>query len=483
MFKKVLIADRGELAARIIHTCRDMGSKSAAFYSSSDLDRAYTRLADECIRLASDLRAPDPATVIRHALEVGADAIHPGYVPWYNQPAFARACEMSGLAFIGPSSAMMALAEDKVAVLNRVQAAGFATTLHSTISFGEGDRHALYAEAARIGYPLVLKLYSGAPGSRVVRSAKELDAALQRSYADARVFGCRRIYLERAILPVRCVEVQILGDRQGQVIHLGEYDHSFQHNHLKLIAELPAPYLAQDQREQLWSMSLQIAQVLGCCGAYTVRFLVDAQGQIYFAEIKPSLRAGHVISEMVSTVDIVREQMRLVAGESLAYRQADVRLLGCALQCRINGEEPEPQVFPGAAPTRVLPHDPYLRVDTHAYGAPDLPAQPGSVGLNLVAWGADRAACVKRMQRALQDLVLSGAQSNIGLLRSVLNSPSFMHDAASGSLPQASLASELCLRDLAVLAAIAYVRRTAPSGVSLPKRLQSGWHQRRRLLT
>jgi acetyl-CoA carboxylase, biotin carboxylase subunit len=338
MFKKILIANRGEIAVRVIRACRVLGIRSAALYDPSDIGSLHVRLADECLPLPSERGYLDSEGIIQRALEAGADAIHPGYGFLAEEAGFVRACAAAGLTFIGPPAEVIDALRDKIATLDRVDAAGFKTPLHSPAAFGD-DREALRAAADRLGYPLVIKSCRGGRGrgTRMVRAPEQLDEAVRHAQAGAEaVFGASEIYLERAILPSRYVEVQLLGDQHGALIHLGDRDSSMQRNNQKIVTEAPAPYLAHEQREQLWRAALAIARLFGCRSACTVEFVIDDHGQLYFTEIKARIQVEHPVSEMISQVDIVREQIRVAAGEPLSIRQADVQLRGSAIQCRIN---------------------------------------------------------------------------------------------------------------------------------------------------
>jgi acetyl/propionyl-CoA carboxylase alpha subunit len=486
MFKKVLVANRGEIAVRIERTCREMGIQSVALYDPSDIGSLHVRLAGEAVRLTSELGYLDQQAIIRHALDAGAEAIHPGYGFLAERPEFVRACQAAGLAFIGPPAEVIAAVGDKIAALSRVRAAGYRTPQHSPIAFDAGDLDSLRVAAGAIGYPLVIKSCSGGRGrgTRVVRAPEHLDEAVRQAQAGAEaVFGDPQIYVERAILPSRYVEVQLLGDGHGNLIHLGERDSSVQRNNQKIVTESPAPDLAQEQREQLWRDAIDIARRFGCRSACTVEFVIDRHSEWYFTEIKPRIQVEHPISEMVSHVDIVCEQIHIAAGEPLSVGQADVRLHGSAMQCRINAEDPWNRFLP--SPGRIagfrLPGGPSVRVDTYAYSGCEIPLRYDPIFAKLVTWGVDRDACVSRMRRALEECRITGIQTNVALLHSVLNDPDFIRGGYTTEFSRRPLmaagAPERELRDLAAAAAIAYLRRTTGAQASQPERLSSGWHQ------
>jgi acetyl/propionyl-CoA carboxylase alpha subunit len=468
-----------------------MGIQSVALYDPSDIGSLHVRLAGEAVRLNTDLGYLDQQAIIQQALEAGAEAIHPGYGFLAERPEFVSACEAAGLAFIGPPPQVIAATRDKIAALERVRAAGFQTSKHSTMAFDAGDLDQLRAAAGAIGYPLVIKSCSGGRGrgTRVVRTPEHLEEAARQARAGAEsVFGDTHIYLEQAILPSHYVEVQLLGDLHGNLIHLGERDSSVQRNNQKIVTEAPAPYLAHEQREQLWRAAVEIARLFDCRSACSVEFVIDRHGQWYFTEIKARMQVEHPVSEMVSRVDIVREQIRIAAGEPLSIRQADVGHNGSAMQCRINAEDPWNRFLP--SPGRIdgfrLPGGPGVRVDTYAYSGCEIPLRYDPIFAKLVTWGADRDECLNRMRRALQECAITGIQTNIPLLHSVLNDPDFIRGVYTTEFSRRPLmaagAPERELRDLAAAAAIAYLRRAAGAQASLPERLSSGWHQDSRRL-
>jgi acetyl/propionyl-CoA carboxylase alpha subunit len=491
MFTKVLIANRGEIAVRIERTCRELGIQSVALYDTSDIGSLHVRLASQAVQLTSELGYLDQQAIIQHALATGAEAIHPGYGFLAEQPEFAQACAAAGVAFIGPPAEVIAAVRDKIAAIERVRAAGFRTPQHSPVAFDMADLAGLRAAADAIGYPLVIKSCRGGRGrgTRVARSPEHLEEAALQAHAGAEaVFGDARIYLERAILPSRYVEVQLLGDDHGNLIHLGERDSSIQRNNQKIVTETPAPYLAQEQREQLWRAAIEIARMFGCRSACTVEFVLDHQGQWYFTEIKARIQVEHPVTEMITQLDIVGEQLRIAAGEPLSLGQADVRLYGSAMQCRINAEDPWNRFLP--SPGRIagfrLPGGPAVRVDTYASNGGEIPLRYDPIFAKLMTWGGDRDECMSRMRCALEECVITGIQTNIPLLHSVLSDPDFISGEYTTEFSQrplvAARASERELRDLAAAAAVAYLRHTAGAQASLPERLASGWHHDSRRL-
>lgn len=490
MFKKILIANRGEIAVRIIRTCRDLGIASVALYDQTDAGSLHVRLADECVPLTSSLGYVDQDEVIAIARKTGAEAIHPGYGFLAEQPAFMRACAAAGLVFVGPSAELVELVKDKIATLKRVAAAGFATPQHSLAAFDGSDLAAISAEADRIGYPLIIKSCSGGRGrgTRVVRTPAQLADALRQAMAGGQVvFRDQRVYLEAAILPSRYVEVQLLGDRQGHLIHLGERDSSIQRNNQKIITESPAPYLSPEQREQVWSQALQIAQLFGCYSACTVEFVVDGDGQIFFTEIKPRIQVEHSVTEMVASVDIVRAQLRTAWGDPLTIGQADVLLRGCAMQCRIRAEDPWNGFLPSPGTIGLLrqPGGPNVRVDTYAYSGCAIPLSYEPMFAKLVVWGRDRADCLNRMRRAIEETFITGIQTNLPLVQSIFDDPLFEQGAYTTEFRRAQPAKPTEpdeLRDLAAIAAVVQALRASAAHPTTPERLAAGWHRSSRRL-
>jgi len=491
MFNKVLIANRGEIAVRIVRACQDLGIEAVALYDAADRGSLHMRLADECVQLRSVLGYMDQQEVLRVARAVGAQAIHPGYGFLAEEPEFIRASEDAGIAFVGPPSAIAAALQDKIAALDRAHAAGFRVPRHSPAAFGEDDLGRIRTEAERVGYPLVVKSYRGGRGrgTRLVRSLEQLAEAVRRAQAESQaVFGDRQLYLEQAVLPSRYVEVPLLCDAHGNLIHLGEHDASIQRNNHKIVEESPAPYLNTGQRAQLYQNALALARLFGCRGACTVEFLMDADGQFYFTEIKPRIQVEHPLSEMVTGIDIVREQIHIAADTPLRIKQSDIRPHGWAIQCRINAEDPWNRSLP--SPGRLqrfrLPGGPGVRVDTYAYSGCEVPVRYDPLLAKLIVWDVDRDACLRRTRRALEDFAVGGVQTNLPLIQRILDDQDFVHGEYTTEFCRRPLlaprASERDLRDLAVATAIAYASRNLAFRPTTPERATSGWHRESRKL-
>ena len=495
MFNKVLIANRGEIAVRVARACRDLGVRTVALYDDSDRGSLHVRLADECVRLPSDAVYRDAEALARIARDTGADAIHPGYGFLAEHAAFARACAAAGVAFVGPRAELLDAVRDKIGALERVRAAGFGVPRHSGRAFHSGELDELRAAAEQLGYPLVVKSCSGgrSHGTRIVRRPEQLEQTVRTAQsAAAAAFGDERVYLEQALRPARYIEVQVLGDRHGDLVCLGERDGSIQHNHRKLIEESPAPGLPQETRERILRRALDVARLFGCDGLCTVEFVVDADGQPFFAEIKARIQVEHPLTEMVTGLDLVREQLRVAAGERLWLSQDDVLVQGVALQCRINAEDPWNDFLPSPGRLRRfrLPGGPHVRVDTYAYGGCEIPVRYDPLLAKVVVWDEDREACIRRMRRCLEDFAISGVQTNLPLVQRVLDAPAFragVYDTEFDCRPllgerAADDVSEQTLRDLAVAAALAYLGHARRATSPQPERFQSAWHRDSRRL-
>ena len=491
MFKKILIANRGEIAVRIIRTCRDMGIQTVALYEESDRGSLHVRLADECVQLQSSSGFFDQAAILEIAQTTGAEAIHPGYGFLTERPDFITACTAAGIAFVGPPVDVMLSQHNKIDVLQKIRAAGFDTMNYSLMSFGADDFAELRAEADRMGYPLAIKSCIGGRGrgAHIAARAERLERAFQHAQTETQIiYGDQRVYLERVIKPAHLIGVQVLADDHGHFVHLGEREGSLQRGNQKMIEESPSPVLTQKQREHMWQTAIEIARLVNFRSAGSIEFFVDGSGQYYFSEIKPRIQMEHPVTEMVSAVDIVREQIRIAAGEPLSITQADVQLRGHAISCRISAEDPWHHFMPGSGRLqRVrLPAGPGVRVDTHVYDGYPMPAQYDPIIARVIVWGIDRDDCVRRIQRALSETSLIGLPTNLPMHQLIVNHPDFIAgnyatDSLQREIPEIVL-TERDARDLAVAAAIIYVRRNLTRPSDIPARLLSGWHQSSRRL-
>lgn len=493
MFRKVLVANRGEIAVRVVRACRDLGIETVAVFEPPDRGALHTRLATECVPLASEKGYSDQELVLSVAREKGVDAVHPGYGFFAENAAFARACEESGIRFVGPSSETIAALQDKVQALGWVERAGFAVPAHSPRAYGEepGDAEALEAEAGRIGYPLVIKSMAGGRGrgARLVRSAARLAAAVAAAQNEAwMVYGDRRVYLEKAVPKARQLGVQLAGDDFGSLVQLGEREGSVQRGNQQLIVEAPSPWLTPRLRERLVAVALEIGRIFRLRAVCTVEFVAAEDGTFSFTEVKPRIQRDHPATEMAVWMDLVRLQLRLAAGEPLGFSQDDVRLRGWAMEAHVNAEDPWNGFLP--TPGRVermrLPGGGIVRVETYLFPGAEIPAAYDPAIAKVVVRGEDRGECVRRLRRSLEEFTLIGPPTNVPLLLRILNDPAFVAGVYdTGFFHRSHLegaGDERHRRDLAIAAAFAWAQRNAVFRPATSERFQSGWHRDARRL-
>ena len=486
--QKVLIANRGEIALRIVHTCREMGIATLSLHQESDEASLHVRLADECVRLDSPDGFLDRTAILQIASERGVDAIHPGYGFLAEDPEFVRACEDAGLVFIGPPSAVVASVTRKLDALRRVRAAGLPTIETSGRSYGADELDALRDDAQRIGFPLVLKSESRGrgPGERVVHTAGQMEAALRDARGAAQLFqGAGRVYPEKEIVSAHQVGVQVLADRSGGVVHVEEREGSLLHRGQKTIEESPAPCLSPEGRARLFEAAIRIARLFGYENLGTIEFLVDAAGDFHFTEVKPRLQVEHPLSEMRARIDLVREQIRIAAGEALGYGQEDLQPRGWAMLCRVKAEDPQNHDLPSPGPLRVrLPLGPEVRVDTYVADHGFVPPEYDPLVAKVTVWAPDRDACLRRMRRALDDLWLPGGRTNLPLLQRLLAADGVEAGryATGFPLPEEAGHAETYFRELAAGVAALHARQHGAVETAVPERLTSGWHRASRRL-
>ena len=419
MFEKVLIANRGEIALRIHRACREMGLQTVAVHSTADANAMHVRLADESVCIgpppARDSYLNVPA-ILSAAAITGADAIHPGLGFLAENAEFAATVEEHGFAFIGPSPEHIRLMGNKVSAKETARRLGIPTVPGSRGSVR--DVAAAEAAAREIGYPVLIKATAGGGGRgmRVARNAAELACLLPIAQTEAALFfGCGEVYLERHLDRARHIEVQILGDGGGGAIHLGERDCSLQRSHQKVLEETPSPALNRDERERLGALAAAAVGELGYKGAGTLEFLYQ-DGKFDFIEMNTRLQVEHPITEMISGIDIVREQLRIAAGGTLDFRQADVRLCGHAIECRINAENPNTfRPCPGRVSDYHAPGGLGVRVDSALYHGYEVPPHYDSLVAKLIVHGKSRNECLMRLRRALDEYVIEGIETTIPL--------------------------------------------------------------------
>lgn len=491
MFKKILIANRGEIAVRIIRTCREMGIRTIALYQQPDRDSMHVRMADECVLLDAQNGFLDQDAILEIAMDKGADALHPGIGFLTERDDFILRCEQAGIKFIGPPSTVVNRLRNKLEASERARLAGFPTVPHSDCLVDEGDMEAVQKEAGRLGYPLIVKSCRGGRGrgSRLVWTEDRLGSAIRRSQAETlTIYGDRQVYLEKAVLPAHQVGVQIVMDDRGDIVHLGEREGSLLYGNQKIVEEAPAPCLSPSLRSEIWQAALELAALFEYNNAGTVEFLIDGSGNYYFTEIKPRIQIDHPLSEMLTRLDIVKEQIRLAAGEPLGMTQADVHISGWAMLCRINAEDPWNQYMPSPGHLRSLhlPGGSDVRMDTYLFNGCVVPIEYDPLIAKLLVWGKDREACLLRLDRALDETRFSGISTNLSLIRRMVEQPSFVEGnystSSSPALAAEDTADEVLLRDLAIAAAIAYYRRRSSFHPELPERVLGGWHRDSRRL-
>jgi acetyl-CoA carboxylase, biotin carboxylase subunit len=429
MFGKVLIANRGEIALRIHRACHEMGIRTVAVHSTADAQAMHVRLADETVCIG-----PPPArgsylnipAILSAATITGVDAIHPGLGFLAENADFAEAVEEHGFVFIGPSPEHIRLMGDKVRAKAEAKRLGIPIVPGSpgaVRTIGEAE-----AAAREIGYPVLLKAAAGGGGRgmKLAHDAGELGRVLPLAQGEAKAaFADDSVYLERYLDRPRHIEVQLIGDGQGEVIHLGERDCSLQRSHQKLLEETPSPALQVRARERVTALAVAALQELGYRSAGTIEFLYQ-DGAFYFIEMNTRLQVEHPISEMVSGVDIVREQLRLAAGEPLGYRQSDIRLCGHAVECRINAESPTDfRPSPGRVSEYLAPGGLGVRVESALYQGYEVPPFYDSLVAKLIVYGASREECLMRLRRALEEYVIGGIDTTIPLHQRLVEDPDF----------------------------------------------------------
>jgi acetyl-CoA carboxylase biotin carboxylase subunit len=445
MFKKILIANRGEIAMRIIYACREMGIKTVAVYSEADENSLHVRFADEdvCIGPArsADSYLNVPA-VISAAEITGADAIHPGYGFLSESAYLAEVCEACHIKFIGPDPQVIRLMGDKARARKVMKKAGV-PVLPGSDGPVESEEKALKV-AKEIGYPIIVKATAGGGGRgmRVVRAPGELSHAVKTAQREAEAaFGVGDVYIEKYVESPRHIEFQILGDHHGAMVHLGERECSIQRRHQKLIEESPSPALTEKMRRKMGSTVIEAAKAVQYSNAGTFEFLMDPAGHFYFMEANTRLQVEHPVTEMVTGVDIVKEQIRIAAGERLGFKQSEVTFSGHAIECRINAEDPDTFVpSPGMIRAFSAPGGPGVRIETFAHAECTISPYYDSMIAKIIAHGRDRHEAIARMRRALEMTVVEGIKTTIPLHLRILSDPDFVAGRLSTAFMEQFLA-------------------------------------------
>jgi acetyl-CoA/propionyl-CoA carboxylase biotin carboxyl carrier protein len=442
MFQRVLIANRGEIAVRVIRSCRELGIATIAVYGEGDENALHVRAADDAYRLPEGQTLPylNIPALIEIAKRAGADAVHPGYGFLAENANFARACAEAGLTFVGPSPEAIQAMGDKVEARKIAIAAGTPVTPGSEGAVSGPDE--IRAWAAEHGYPIAIKASAGGGGRgfRVARNADEVDAAFAGSSGEAqRYFGDPAVYVERYFPHPRHVEIQVFGDTFGNVVALGERDCSVQRRHQKLIEETPSPVVTAEIRQALFDASAALAKRVNYTGAGTIEYLLDEDGKFYFLEMNTRIQVEHTVTEEVTGIDLVREQLRVAAGNPLSFTQDSVQPRGHSIQVRINAEDPGRDFAP--APGRVtklrFPDGLGVRVDAAIEEGLSISPRYDSMIAKLVVWGRDRAEAIARIRRALAETVVEGVPTTIPFDLNVMNEPEFAaHGATTAYLPE-----------------------------------------------
>ncbi len=431
MFKKVLIANRGEIAVRIIRACRELGLPTVAVYSQADAEALHVSLATEAYCIGpketekSYLSIP---AIISTAMMCGADAIHPGYGFMSERADFAKICEENGIKFIGPSPESMHALGDKATARK--------TMIENNVPVTPGTGIVETVEeikefADKVGYPIIIKATAGGGGKgmRIVHKDEELEPMMKMCQQEAlNGFGNKDVYVEKYLENPRHIEVQILGDKFGNVVHLGERDCSIQRRHQKLIEEAPSPAINEKTRKEMGEAAVRAAKAVNYEGAGTVEFLLDKDGKWYFMEMNTRIQVEHCVTEMISNIDIVREQILIASGEKLGFTQDEIFLRGHAIECRINAENPEKDFMPnpGKIDAYVPPGGFGARVDSHVYQGYSIPPYYDSMIAKLITWGRNRNEARRRMYRALKEFVITGVETTLPFHQDIVEDEVFV---------------------------------------------------------
>jgi acetyl-CoA carboxylase biotin carboxylase subunit len=431
MFKKILIANRGEIAVRVVRACHEMGIAAVAVYSDVDRASLHVRKADEAYPIGPPAASEsylNIAKILDVARRSGAEAIHPGYGFLAENAKFARACADAGVKFIGPTAEAMEAMGSKTRARQAMERAGIPFvpgTSRALESFEQAEQVAAY-----VGYPIMLKAAAGGGGKgmRLVQAPQDLRSALEAARSEAeRSFGDSEVYIEKAIANPRHIEMQILADEHGNTVYLGERECSLQRRHQKVVEEAPSPIVDPDMRHSMGEIAVRVAQAAGYTNAGTVEFLVDQQRNFYFLEMNTRLQVEHPVTELITGLDLVHLQIRIAAGEPLPFTQDGVSIRGHAIECRIYAEDPDNNFFPSPGKITLLlaPSGPGIRRDSGMYEGWTVPMEYDPLLAKLIGYGADREQAISRLTRALGEYFVVGIKTNISLFRRILHHPDF----------------------------------------------------------
>ena len=432
MIKKVLIANRGEIAVRIIRACREMGIETVAVYSEADKEALHTQLADEAVCIGPAPSAESYLSmerIISATIVSGADAIHPGFGFLAENSKFAELCEQCHITFIGPGSEVIARLGNKQEARNTMVNAGVPVIPGSSEPIYDAVTGA--READRIGYPVIVKaaLGGGGKGMRVADTPEEFENSFRTAQKEAQMaFGDNTMYIEHFVRHPRHIEFQILADSMGNVIHLGERDCSIQRNHQKMIEESPCTAISEELRQKMGEAAVKAAKAAGYVNAGTIEFLLEKNNQFYFMEMNTRIQVEHPVTEWVTGVDLIKEQIRIASGEPLSLKQEDVHLTGHAIECRINAENPEKgfRPSPGTITDMYLPGGKGIRIDSAIYSGYSIPPYYDSMIAKLIVWAKNRNEAIRKMQSALGEIIIEGIDTNVDYQYEILNHPDYL---------------------------------------------------------
>mgnify|MGYP001129556972 CR=1 FL=1 len=431
MFDKILIANRGEIAVRIIRACREMGIKTVAVFSEPDREALHTQLADEAVCIGSAKAADsyiNMPNIITAAVETKAQAIHPGFGFLSENSTFAAMCEECNIKFIGPAPSVIDALGNKSNAREMMIRAGV-----PVIPGSDGvvaDREQAHEVAGKLGYPVMVKASAGGGGKgiRIVRTEDELDQAFEAAQSETKAaFGDDQMYMEKVIEHARHIEVQVLGDHFGNVIHLGERDCSLQRKNQKVLEEAPSPVLSEETREKMCKSAVLAAKAAGYESAGTIEFLYDHSGQYYFMEMNTRIQVEHPVTEWVTGIDLIKEQIRIADGQKLSFTQQDIEINGHAIECRINAENPEKNFrpCPGTITDMYLPGGKGVRIDSAIYSGYTVPPYYDNMLAKLIVFAKNRTEAIRKMQSALGEVIIEGIDTNVDYQYDILHDPKY----------------------------------------------------------